>query len=72
MFKAPVGCSIHNLMFFNISGSSSKKNFGEISIDYQSVGAFAADCRLTCENCKKYHGSKTEGAVFVEQAERLL
>ena len=40
--------------------------------DYQSVGAFAADCRLTCENCKKYHGSKTEGAVFVEQAERLL
>ena len=39
---------------------------------HQSVGAFAADCRKTCENCKKYYANKIEGAIFVEQSDRLM
>ena len=39
---------------------------------HQSVGAFAADCRKTCENCKKYYANKIEGALFVEQSDRLM
>eukprot|EP00566_Odontella_aurita_P013187 CAMPEP_0113599098 /NCGR_PEP_ID=MMETSP0015_2-20120614/41950_1 /TAXON_ID=2838 /ORGANISM="Odontella" /LENGTH=459 /DNA_ID=CAMNT_0000507181 /DNA_START=253 /DNA_END=1628 /DNA_ORIENTATION=- /assembly_acc=CAM_ASM_000160 len=39
--------------------------------DYQSVGAFVADCRLIVENCRSYYGDKPDGAPFVEQAGRL-
>ena len=40
--------------------------------EYQSVGIFAQDCRLVCENCKKYYADKAEGSIFVEQANRLM
>jgi len=40
--------------------------------EYQSVGIFAQDCRLVCENCKKYYADKAEGSIFIEQANRLM
>jgi hypothetical protein len=38
---------------------------------YQTVEAFAADCRLVVGNCMSYYGGRADGREIIEQANRL-
>lgn len=38
---------------------------------YQSIVAFAADCRLVIDNCLTYYGSRADGNEFTQQATHL-
>lgn len=38
---------------------------------YQSISAFAADCRLIIDNCLTYYGSRADGNEFTQQATHL-
>jgi hypothetical protein len=38
---------------------------------YQSIAAFAADCRLVIDNCLTYYGSRADGNEFTQQATHL-
>ena len=38
---------------------------------YQTVDAFANDCRLVLANCRTYYGNRVDGAIYMEQANRL-
>lgn len=51
-------------------------DFGSITSNlvegrYQSVDAFASDCRLVIQNCQTYYQGRDDGRIFVEQALRL-
>ena len=38
---------------------------------YQTVDAFANDCRLVIQNCQTYYNGREDGHIYVEQALRL-
>lgn len=51
-------------------------DFGTITANlvegrYQTVDAFASDCRLVVQNCQAYYSGKEESRVFLDQAIRL-
>ena len=51
-------------------------DFGTITANliegrYQSVDAFASDCRLVIQNCQTYYQGRDDGRIFVDQALRL-
>ena len=56
--------------------NSKPMDFGTITENllgarYQTVDAFANDCRLVIANCHTYYGNRVDGAIYMEQANRL-